>query len=150
MESKQLGVLGERIASDYLEKRGYQILDKNYSSKWVSGPLRGEIDIIAKPRRNVFDILRGEKDDSIHFIEVKTLIAEQSKSYGFLPEEKVNFQKQRKLIKIAQDWLSEKKIPLESKWQIDVMAIKIDLESKKAKIRHIQNAVEGWLYFFLC
>jgi len=30
------------------------------------------------------------------------------------------------------------------------MAIKIDLESKKAKIRHIQNAVEGWLYFFLC
>ena len=143
MESKQLGVLGERIASDYLEKRGYQILDKNYSSKWVSGPLRGEIDIIAKPRRNVSDILRGEKDDSIHFIEVKTLIAEQSKSYGFLPEEKVNFQKQRKLIKIAQDWLSEKKIPLESKWQIDVMAIKIDLESKKAKIRHIQNAVGG-------
>jgi len=59
MESKQLGVLGERIASDYLEKRGYQILDKNYSSKWVSGPLRGEIDIIAKPPRNGFRHLPG-------------------------------------------------------------------------------------------
>ncbi|MCJ7786670.1 YraN family protein, partial [Patescibacteria group bacterium] len=103
------------------------ILGKNYSRKWIRGPQKGEIDVIA------------EKDKIISFIEVKTLRQTQGKP--FLSEDKVNFQKQKQLIKIAQDWLSEKKIPLESKWQIDVMAIKIDLESKKAKIRHIQNAI---------
>ena len=60
---------------------------------------------------------------------------------GYLPEDKVNFQKQKKLIKLAQDWLQEKQISLESKWQIDVISINVDLNSKKAKIRHFKNAV---------
>ncbi|MBL7150179.1 MAG: YraN family protein [Candidatus Pacebacteria bacterium] len=127
MNTRKIGNFGEKIASDYLEKKGYQILGKNYSRKWIRGPQKGEIDVIA------------EKDKIISFIEVKTITSAQGGDY--LPEDKVNFQKQKQLIKIAQDWLSEKKIPLESKWQIDVMAIKIDLESKKAKIRHIQNAI---------
>jgi len=130
MNPKQLGVLGEKIASDYLEKKGYKILDNNYSRKWIQGPQKGEIDIIA------------QKDDNIHFIEVKTLAkSDRGRASVISPEEKVNFQKQKQLIKIAQDWLSGKKIPLESKWQIDVVAIKIDLGLKKAKIRHIQNAI---------
>lgn len=126
MELKQLGSFGENIACYYLKNKGYKILGKNYSRKWIRGPQKGEIDIIAK------------KGEIVSFIEVKTLRQAQGKP--FLPEDKVNFRKQKQLIRIAQDWLSEKKIPLESKWQIDVMAIKIDLESKKAKIRHIQNA----------
>jgi len=130
MNPKQLGVLGEKITSDYLEKKGYKILDKNYSRKWAQGLQKGEIDIIA------------QKDDNIHFIEVKTLTESDRERFSVIsPEEKVNFQKQKQLIKIAQDWLSEKKVPLESKWQIDVVAIKIDLGLKKAKIRHIQNAI---------
>lgn len=127
MDSKKIGSFGENIACYYLKNKGYKILGKNYSRKWIRGPQKGEIDVIA------------EKDKIISFIEVKTITSAQGG--GYLPEDKVNFQKQKQLIKIAQDWLSEKKIPLESKWQIDVMAIKIDLESKKAKIRHIQNAV---------
>ncbi len=127
MDSKKIGSFGENIACYYLKNKGYKILGKNYSRKWIRGPQKGEIDVIA------------EKDKIISFIEVKTITSAQSG--GYLPEDKVNFQKQKQLIKIAQDWLSEKKIPLESKWQIDVMAIKIDLESKKAKIRHIQNAI---------
>jgi len=35
------------------------------------------------------------------------------------------------------------KIPLNKKWQIDIIAIKIDLNIKKAKIRHFKNAVSG-------
>jgi len=31
MKSKERGVLGEKIARDYLQEQGYQILDKNYS-----------------------------------------------------------------------------------------------------------------------
>lgn len=131
MDSKKIGNLGEKVAINYLKKKDYQILDKNYSPKWISGPIRGEIDIVAK-RENI-----------ISFIEVKTLASENSSktAFYFSPEEKVNFPKQRKLIKIAENWLMEKKIPLDSRWQIDIISIKIDLDTKKAKIGHFKNAI---------
>ena len=130
MISKKLGDLGEKIAENYLKNKEYQILDKNYSPKFISGPQRGEIDIIAK------------KGDTLTFIEVKTLTGDSPGTVPyFLPEEKVNFLKQRKIIKTAQSWLMEKKISPETKWQIDIISIKIDFNLKKAKIRHFQNAV---------
>ncbi len=130
MDPKKIGNFGERIACYYLKNKGYKILDKNYSRKWVGGPQKGEIDVVAK------------KDDIISFVEVKTITsAPPGGAEVISPEDKVNFQKQRQLIKITQDWLSEKKISLESKWQIDVISIKVNLNAKKAKIRHLKNAV---------
>lgn len=127
--SRRLGDFGERIACYYLENKGYKVLDRNYSKKWVQGPQKGEIDIVA------------EKNDIISFVEVKTITPAPLGTGVISPEDKVNFQKQRQLIKMAQDWLSEKKISLESKWQIDVISIKVDLNTKKAKVRHLENAV---------
>lgn len=140
MEKKLIGKFGEKIAENFLKKKGYQILDKNYSPRFISGPQRGEIDIVAK------------KDDIISFVEVKTLTLQsngnqenpRSRIYsteGFSPEEKVDWGKQRKIIKMAESWLMAQKIPLDSKWQIDVISIKIDLDSKKAKIRYFPNAI---------
>ena len=136
MNPKELGVLGEKVAIEYLKKRGYKILDKNYSPKFVSGPQRGEIDIIAK------------KENVISFIEVKTLRLAQGKplvngglSSAISPEEKVDYWKQRKILKMAESWLIEKKVLLDSPWQIDVVSIKIDSDSKKAKIQYFQNAI---------
>ncbi len=125
MDTKKLGALGEKVAINYLRKRGYKILDKNYSPRFVSGPLRGEIDIVVK------------KEDVISFIEVKTLRGSTSQ---ISPEEKVDYSKQKKLVKMAESWLMEKKTALDSPWQIDVVPIRIDPESKKAKIRHFKNA----------
>jgi len=130
MDSKETGIWGEKIAENYLKKKGYQILDKNYSTNFKSGPKRGEIDIIAG------------KNDLISFIEVKTLTENNpGPTPVILPEQKIDFLKKRKIIKAAEFWLMEKKIPLDSKWQIDVMAIKIDFKSKLAKIRHFKNSV---------
>jgi putative endonuclease len=126
MDSKQLGILGERIAENYLEDKGYQILDKNYSSKSSRGPLRGEVDIVVK------------KNDIISFIEVKAL--QRVQGQPFSPEEKVNFLKQRKLVKTAESWLMGKKVPLNSKWQIDVIAVEV-ISNKKAKVNHFENAI---------
>jgi len=123
---KKLGQFGERIAEDFLKRKGYKILDRNFFVRSAFGPKTGEIDIVAK------------KDDAISFVEVKTVLAS-----SVSPEQKVNFQKQRKLIKMAQIWLMKNKIPLNKKWQIDIIAIKIDLNIKKAKIRHFKNAVSG-------
>lgn len=125
MSTKELGKYGEDIAVNYLKKNGYKILDRNYVKIW-EGKQRGEIDIVAKNK------------GIISFIEVKT----QGSESAFLPEDKVDYKKRKKLIKMGQIWLSEKKIPLDSNWQIDVISILIDRETKKAKIRHFKNAVE--------
>ncbi len=124
MNQKVIGNLGEKIAESYLKKKGYQILEKNYSFRIPGSPQKGEIDIIAK------------KDDIISFIEVKTL---QCSNFFILPEEKVNYSKRKKLIIVAESWLIKNKISLNSKWQIDVIGIKI--KNGKAKISHFENVV---------
>jgi len=53
MNKRAKGKIGEDTASSYLAKNGYQILQRNYYTRY------GEIDIIAK------------KDDTIVFVEVK-------------------------------------------------------------------------------
>ena len=125
MSTKEFGNLGERIAENYLKNKGYQILDKNYSF-WIAGsPRKGEIDIVAK------------KDDTISFVEVKTLRLAQGRFIS--PEEKVNFLKQRKLRMVDENWLMKKKLSLNQKWQIDVIAIEV--QNGRAKISHFENAV---------
>ena len=132
MKQKQLGVLGEKIAENYLKNKGYQILDRNYFFRIPGNPKSGEVDIIA------------QKNGIISFIEVKTLTqtcgGRSSASSAIAPEKKVNFSKQRKLRKTAESWLMKKKIPLNSKWQIDIMAIEINSD-KKIKINHFENTV---------
>jgi len=54
-DNKKVGDLGENIAIVFLEKRGFQIVDRNYRNKI------GELDIIA------------QKDDFYYVVEVKTL-----------------------------------------------------------------------------
>lgn len=124
MYTKRIGNFGERVAENYLKNKGYQILDRNFVFRIPGNPQKGELDIVAKT------------GDTISFVEVKTL----RDALGFSPEEKVNFSKSRKLVKTAESWLMKKKIPLNSKWQIDVISIKIE-QNKKVKIDHFENAV---------
>lgn len=122
LNSKTIGKLGEKIAETFLKRKGYKIIDKNYISRKVSGPQRGEIDIIA------------EKDNVISFVEVKTLSGIKNL---FLPENKVDFRKRKKIIKMAEEWFIEKRLSMDRPWQIDVVAIEIDFSTKKAKIKHL-------------
>ncbi len=135
MDLQQLGVFGEKIAENYLKKKGYKILDKNYFFKSALRQKKAEIDIVA------------QKEDVISFVEVKTSYYTNHKIRrplkfmidAFPPEERVNFQKQKKIIKAAESWLVKKRLSLDSKWQIDVVAIKLDLEKKKARLSHFKN-----------
>ncbi|PLX67523.1 MAG: YraN family protein [Denitrovibrio sp.] len=79
------GNKGEKKATDFLKKKGYKLLDKNYRCKY------GEIDIIM------------EIGDILVFIEVK---ARSSEKYG-LGYESVTTSKQEKLLKTAQTYMSE-------------------------------------------
>ena len=120
-QKRKFGDLGERIAASHLERRGYKIIDRNYKKPW------GELDIVAG------------KDDLIYFFEVKTRDAKNVEHY--LAEYSVNALKRKKLHKMCEVYLVEKRLPYSQKWQIDVIAIAIDRYNKKATIKHIKNAV---------
>lgn len=84
MDHIAFGTLGEKMAANYLEQRGYLILERNYKVK------SGEIDIIA-----------AEKDVLV-FVEVKT----RSSCLFGRPLEAVDRRKQQKIIRTAQWYLS--------------------------------------------
>ncbi|MGA1861650.1 YraN family protein [Deferribacter thermophilus] len=106
-----LGKFGENKAAKYLEKQGYQILEKNFKSKY------GEIDIIA------------QKDNQIIFIEVKT---RNNKKFG-AGFEAVDNRKIEKIIKTANFFITKNNF-LDKLIRFDVISI------DKEKITHIENA----------
>ncbi len=111
---KPLGSIGEDIAANYLKKKGYKILHRNYKT-----PL-GEADIIVKDK------------DTIVFVEVK---ARSSGAFG-QPFEAVDYRKQEKLKKIALYYLKHNRI--ESPVRFDVVSI--ISRDKNAEVNHIAEA----------
>ena len=80
------GKKGEDIAAARLRKEGYRIIERNYRC------IYGEIDIIAM------------HSGDIVFVEVKS---RKSDEFGS-PEEAVGITKQRKISKVALNYLQEK------------------------------------------
>ncbi len=114
----QLGNRGEDLACEKLRKLGYKILERNYRKRF------GEVDIIAG------------HNDIICFIEVKTRRTTTFGS-GF---DAVTIQKQRRLSRIALDYLSRKRL-LDSPARFDVVSILLSKDSKP-HIQLLQNAFE--------
>lgn len=125
-QKRKFGDIGEKIAEKYLKGEGYAIIEKNYLKKW------GEIDIVAKI------------NETLVFCEVKT--REKKHVEHYLAEASVNRLKIKKLQKICETYLLEKRYSIDQKWQIDVIAVAIDEEIKKACIKHFKNAIWEKIY----
>ncbi len=95
-QSAELGDKGEEIAVAYLIKEGYKILERN----WLYG--HKEVDIIAK------------QGDEIVIVEVKT----REGDYFEEPWEAVSIQKIRNIVEVADAWLIEKQIDLETRFDV--------------------------------
>ncbi|MFH1827519.1 MAG: YraN family protein [bacterium] len=110
------GVFGEKIATQFLQSRGYSIIDKNFKVKF------GEIDIVAI------------KNNVIHFIEVKS----KSSTLKGKPYEQVN---KNKLKKIKQVSLLYSKINHLSglKQSIDIVSILLNNDSNNHEIEMFEN-----------
>ena len=76
-----------------------------------------------------------DKDkEELVFVEVKT---RNLKKFGeTLPEENITYSKIRKLSKIAQYYIRQKKME-EMDFRFDAISVWLDEEAKKAKIKHI-------------
>jgi putative endonuclease len=115
----KLGKFGEQIAANYLQNKGYQILETNYYTR------DGEIDLIC------------QKDKVLIFVEVKT---RTNRAFGW-PEEAVTDDKVEKLAATASHYLQEREIDAE--WQIDIISIVINKKTKAAGISRFQNITGG-------
>jgi len=120
-KKQNTGKLGEDVAVKYLEKHGYEILERNYRKPW------GEIDIVARETT-------GQIQELV-FIEVKA----QNINFEWRPEENVGFHKKRQLSKIISTYLKEHRISESQDWRVDVLALKLDFEAKSAQVEHIKN-----------
>lgn len=118
---RAFGDAGEEAAARYLQKHGYEEIERNYQKKW------GEVDLIFK------------KGELLVFCEVKTRDAIYIDRY--LAEYAVNRAKIKKLQGICEMYLLEREYPDDQEWRIDVISVSIDKILKKATIKHIENAV---------
>jgi len=117
-----VGETGEEIAVKHLVKQGFKILDRNYRKKW------GEIDIVAT------------KKGVLHFVEVKT-VSYETDFNNYIPEENVNYSKRKKLARVINTYLVEKKVSYETEFQIDVIAVYFDSFTKNSRIRVLEDVI---------
>jgi len=103
MNKKEFGQSGENKAEEYLKSRGYQILDRNFRSRF------GELDLIALD------------DTTLVFVEVKT---RSSNNFG-RPEEAVTAKKLAH-IKLTGEYYASLHPNLPTSHRIDVVSIESD------------------------
>ncbi len=119
MNNKILGNYGEDYTCEYLQNKGYRIIERNFRNKL------GEIDLIAKDGK------------VICFIEVKT---RESLQYG-APFEAVHLAKQRKMARVALSYLKYRFNTVDILSRFDVISIYRPPQGQPT-IEHIKNAFD--------
>jgi len=108
MKNSETGKIGENMANDYLIKKGYLILARNYKVRF------GEIDIIAR-----------DNNGETVFCEVKTINNDSGLSHQFMPEDNLSPMKLKKMATAASLFLTYyPKVLKEGRgWRMDLIAI---------------------------
>ena len=123
-DTKKIGDMGERKASKLLTEKGFEIVERNYHSRY------GEIDIIAS------------NDKYIVFAEVKT----RNISSIARPCEWVDKKNQKKIITTALLYLQNNKTDLQPRF--DIIEVEYDrITSVIVNIIHIENAFDCGGYY---
>lgn len=115
--TQAFGELGERIAEQWLTRRGWRVVHRRYRSG------HRDIDLVM------------EREGLVVFVEVK---ARSGAQFGD-PIEAVNWRKQRELRRSASSWISRHGRAHES-YRFDVMGILV--EGRRVRVRHVENAFE--------
>ncbi len=119
-----VGEYGERLASIFLERGGYTILERSFRTK------TGEIDIIAAWQSRV-----------VVFVEVKTWSTEWANAGG--PSDAVDDKKQEKITRTALIYMKRHKLLHNTPGRADVIEIGLDPTSRHPVFRHYINAFEA-------
>ncbi len=112
MKKREKGNKGEEIIAEYLKKKGYKIIARNYFVKNT-----GEIDIIAF------------KDNTIVFVEVRS---------GDYSEYTVNYTKKKKIYKTSMDFLRKNPQYQDYLRQYDIVSVNV----ASGEIVHYENVMD--------
>jgi putative endonuclease len=114
----RLGHLGERLAAEHLERRGYAIVARNHRTRW------GEIDLIAADERLIV------------FCEVKTRRVGAAGPFDGLRDVQC-----RRLRRMAAAWLvEERERPRAGELRFDAIGITIDARGRLVALEHLEGA----------
>lgn len=121
----ELGSKGEVLAADYLEAKGYRVLERRYRAAG------GEIDLVV------------EKAGCVVFVEVKT---SRSLNVQYDPEDRVARRKKSHLVRAgrmyARDHSQGHRPPSGSGYRFDVIAVALQ-GTGAGRIRHYESAFEA-------
>ena len=123
-KTQQKGSLGESIACKYLISKGYKIIERNFTAYC------GEIDIIA------------QFDGVVHFIEVKSVTREKERfnrrsENDYNPAENMSKNKLEKVYRTIGIYIESYNV--RDLWQVDLLCVYIDHDSKKAKVELFES-----------
>jgi putative endonuclease len=119
-ERRKTGDVGEEVAAQFLQRKGFKIIDRNFRRPW------GEIDLVA------------EKSGEVRFVEVKTVSRDtlagvtREKLYSSA-EELAHASKLSKVAKTAQLYMEAAKDDRD--FQIDVVTVYLNTSTRQATCR---------------
>ncbi len=150
---RRFGDFGELLASRFLVKHGFSIIEKNYWKPW------GEIDIVAErleavPARETLE--NGSKSKMflvkprykevlkvLHFVEVKTVSCvtdrEGVSRENIRPEENMHYHKIRRFSRAVQTYMDERRVSCETPFQVDLVTVRIDYKRRVGRVEMLEK-----------
>jgi putative endonuclease len=116
----ELGIAGEQLAAEHLQRLGYRILERNYRTRW------GELDIVAFDGR------------TLAFCEVKS---RRAGGRAGSPLEAVSSAKQAQVRRMAGRWLVERRErPYAELLRFDAIGVSFDATDRLISLEHVEGA----------
>jgi putative endonuclease len=115
-----LGALGERLAGEHLTRRGFEIVERNFRTRF------GELDIVAFDGR------------TLAFVEVKTRRLSPGRGSPF---DAIRTLKQRQVRRMAAVWLSDRRDrPYAQELRFEALGVTFDLSGELIGLEHLEGA----------
>jgi putative endonuclease len=119
---RRVGAHGESLAAAHLAARGYELLDRNFRTRF------GELDLVARC------------GGFLVFCEVKTRVGTREPG-PFGPLTSVGPRKRARLRRMAGQWLHERgRGPGAPQARFDVIGITVDATGRVLSLEHVEDA----------
>jgi len=118
---QRLGQFGEALACEHLRARGYDVVDRNFRTRY------GELDLVVADRR------------CLVFCEVKSRVG---RTRGIGPLAAVGAAKRSQVRRMARQWLAERgaSAPKPPEIRFDAIGITLDRNGRLLELDHVEAA----------
>ena len=121
---RRLGDRGEELAARHLEARGYEVVERNFRTRY------GELDLVARDARFLV------------FCEVKTRIVRVATRDVLGPFASIGVRKQRQVRAMAREWLRQGRLegPRPAELRFDAIGVSFDATGRLLALEHLEAA----------